>query len=433
MVCSAMAVALLAGCASQHIASTGAPAVRSAQVDERTDKAIASAEKAVAKSPRNLEARSRLAHAYLAAGRFDSAATTFEDAQSLGDTDAHDALGLALSYVGLGRNADAQALLGQWRDKLPASDYGLAIALAGQPGQGAAVLNDALRSGDATAKVRQNLAYAYALDGRWAEARLLASMDVPADQLDARISQWAAQSRTDAYQTRVATLLGTPVRSDPGQPEMLALNHGAASAPAYAAADPAPAAPATGELAPATPPAVAVSSEGAWTAPADQTVAAVATPEPAPTSSSVALASSTPVKYVSNPIVQPIQQSEGSFEHAFATAKADTLRPSVALSGGTHLVQLGSFSTRAGAERAWGIYVARNPQLKSHTLRIVEAEVRGRRYYRVTAEGFDAGSSRSMCSVVKGMGGGCFAYSEAHQLPGALPYTSGGGAMRARK
>ena len=42
--------------------------------------------------------------------------------------------------------------------------------------------------------VRQNLAYAYALAGNWRAARVMAAEDVPADQLDARLAQWAASA-----------------------------------------------------------------------------------------------------------------------------------------------------------------------------------------------------------------------------------------------
>src|SRR5690606_19058520 len=104
---------------------------------------------------------------------------------------------------------------------------------------------DALRGGENTMKVRQNLAYAYALDGRWPEARLMASQDVPADQLDARISEWAHQGKPEDYRVRVAGMLGTPVLADGGQPAHLALGRPAGTALAVAET-PAPA----GELPP---------------------------------------------------------------------------------------------------------------------------------------------------------------------------------------
>jgi len=201
-----------------------AAAAQSALSKGQVDKAIELAEAMVAASPREPAYRALLAHAYLKAGRFQSASATFDDAMKLGDNSAMTALGLALSYSAAGRNRDAVAILDDWRDAIPVSDLGLALALAGEPTRGSAVLADALRNGENTPKLRQNLAYAYALDGRWREARIMMMQDVPAGEIDARISDWAAKTRPEDYQIRVAGLLNAPLRSDPGQPSRLALN-----------------------------------------------------------------------------------------------------------------------------------------------------------------------------------------------------------------
>ncbi|HKR93658.1 tetratricopeptide repeat protein, partial [Novosphingobium sp.] len=224
-VCSAMALALLTGCAGQAgLASAGRPAASGEQPAAMADRVIAKAEDRVARSPRNAAARVELAQAYLAVGRFSAAATTFEDAVALGESSPRLGLNQALAYIGSGRNDEALKVLDRWRNQIAASDLGLALALAGQSDQGVAVLSDALRGGDNTAKIRQNLAYAYALDGRWTEARVIASQDVPADQLDARMSEWASRGQSEQYRTRIAGLLGVPVGPDAGQPAELALN-----------------------------------------------------------------------------------------------------------------------------------------------------------------------------------------------------------------
>jgi hypothetical protein len=74
-----------------------------------------------------------------------------------------------------------------------------------------------------------------------------------------------------------------------------------------------------------------------------------------------------------------------------------------------------------GAQRAWGIYLKRNPALRDHTMRITEAQVQGRRYFRVAAEGFDRGSAQGMCSTVKRGGEACLAYADSRPLPRGLP------------
>ena len=200
-------------------------------------KAIALAEAAVAASPRDAALRVMLGHAYLKAGRFASAGATFNDAMDLGETNPRTALALALANAAAGNNAEAIAVLDDWRDSIPASDLGLAYALAGEGGRGVAVLSDGLRAGDNSPKLRQNLAYAYALDGRWREARMMASQDFVGDKLDERIGEWAAASRPEDHQLRIAALLGVPMTTDAGQPARLALAAPAPDATAQSAGE----------------------------------------------------------------------------------------------------------------------------------------------------------------------------------------------------
>lgn len=396
--CSAMALAMLAGCAGHSpLASAGTPAISAERADADAAKAIERMETRVAKSPRSASARIELARAYLAAGRFDSAAVTFEDAASLGDDTPGTALGMALAYIGSGRNAQALTVLERWHDRIPAADLGLAVALAGQPAQGVALLSDAVRGGDASPKARQNLAYAYALDGRWGEARVVAAQDVPADQIDARLSEWAGRAGSDQHQSRVAALLGVPVRQDPGQPVALALN---------APETPVPMAAADTVEAPAEAPVPLAATELPAIDNSDPVPPSLAAWQPAPVPQHIA--APVAAKPVSRP--QPMPAAKVAVPARLAAA--------VPQARGTHLVQLGSFSTRAGAKRAWTIFVARHPALKERSLRITEAQVRGRIFYRVAAEGFERGSAQSLCASVRQRGGGCFAYAESTLLPG---------------
>ena len=200
-----------------------------AQGDISTAQALAEA--AVTANPRAAGVRVVLGRVYLRAGRFESAASMLADARTLGDASARTALGLALAQIASGHGADAVAVLDGAHDAIPVSDYGLALAMAGQTARGVAILGDALRGGDQSPKLRQNLAYSFALDGRWGEARLMAAFDTPAEKLDARLSQWADTAQPDAVRKRVANLIGVPLREDPGVPLSLAL------APAVPAAD----------------------------------------------------------------------------------------------------------------------------------------------------------------------------------------------------
>jgi D-alanyl-D-alanine carboxypeptidase len=130
---------------------------------------------------------------------------------------------------------------------VPASDIGLALALAGDSEGAIYVLSEAARAEGASARTRQNLALAFALSGRWAQARILASQDLSAAKLEARMAEWSKLAEQPSAQIRVASLIGTKAQQDAGMPVRLALsNFGetqlAAAAPAVelASADPAP-------------------------------------------------------------------------------------------------------------------------------------------------------------------------------------------------
>lgn len=430
--CSALAAALVAGCAgSVDLARGGSGSATEVKSQLPLDRAIASAERAVEKTPQDGAQRIALGNAYLQAGRFESAAAAYEDAIALGDRSARTALSLSLAYVGAGRSGEAASILHQWRDAIPAADLGLGLALAGDTSEGVAILADALRSGPNDPKLRQNLAYAYALDGRWREARLMAAQDVPADRLDARISQWALQGRPEDYQKRVAHLLGTPVRPDEGLPQHLALS---ATGSTHTAA----ASGLTNDMDAAV---LAISSETELPA-----VAAVETSAPAPAERSAQPASSvlSPAKdafaaadfrhdVISRPVVQPISSGPSTRAFASAAPSPGDAVPSDDNAAGTHAVQLGAFSSKANAEHAWKLFVQRNPGLKDRELRISEAMVNGRKFWRVAAAGFDVSSARQMCSRIKGRGGGCIAYAEDRPLPGALPGQDTGQSRFARR
>lgn len=254
-----MAVAIMAGTgfSASSVVAKPAPDRVAADVQKAisrgdTEKAISMAEALVAANPREARYRALLGQAYLRAGRFESAAQALDDAMKLGDNSSRTALSLALAHIGAGNNRQAVAILDDWRDAIPAADLGLAYALAGETNRGVAILSDRLRGGENTPKLRQNLAYAFALDGRWREARMMAAQDVPADQLDGRISNWATQTRPEDGRLRVAGMIGVPVRSDSGMPARLALNASAdqqqLAAETAAPAEAAPALAGNGEL-----------------------------------------------------------------------------------------------------------------------------------------------------------------------------------------
>jgi tetratricopeptide (TPR) repeat protein len=425
-------------------AASGSPveaaSSQSRKAERNAVKSIAAAEKRVQKTPQDAAARASLGNAYLLAGRFESAVTALEDARYLGDTGARSALGLALAHVGVGNGAAAVEVLDSARDSIPVSDYGLALALAGETTRGVEVLADALRGGENTVKLRQNLAYAYALDGRWNEARLMASQDVPADQLDKRITTWAKQGRPEDFRLRVAAMLGTAVRTDVGQPAHLAIardpSREVASLPVPTLAQAPAQTDRNGELPPVD------NQESFWVAEAARPEPAAVALAPEPARTEVAVQPPVPARSygpaqvgafeqafvapVTQPAAPAVQAAsapvaEQPLRKTRKVAAANRIFPGVkAVANGSHLVQLGSFSSKANAERAWSIFLSRNPELSRFDRKITEAVVNGKRFWRVSAGGFDRGSAKQMCSAVKTRGGACLLWAAGNPLPGAV-------------
>lgn len=441
------AIAIASGSFSGTVVAKPSPdkSLAAAQValgKGQIDKAISLAETAVAGNPREPSYRALLGQAYLRAGRFDSAVTTLDDAMKLGDNTGKTALALSLANIAAGDSRAAVAILDDWRDAIPASDLGLALALAGESTRGVAVLADALRGGENTVKLRQNLAYAYALDGRWREARTMVAQDVPANMIDARISDWAMKAKPEDHRLRIAALLNAPLRADPGQPAALALVNSAtaeqlaaelSAAPRVADAAPAPVpadAAAPVELSPVNPAAPAVATELASYAPVEAS-SAVEAEAPAYAAPAPVVAQQDGVTFVSMPVVQalptrykakPAPRTMVAVKAAAKAApKAAPAYRMAAASGGAHAIQLGSFKSPQGARRAWGIYAAKNPELKSFRMVITPAKVKGRDYWRVAAAGLDASGAQGMCSAVKSRGGVCFAYSTRPAAVGKAP------------
>jgi Flp pilus assembly protein TadD len=402
---TALAAGLLAGCTAGGVNHAKfASNAQTALGKGSTDKAIALAEQAVLASPRTAAYRTLLGSAYLRAGRFEAARQAFDEAMQLGEDSGKAALSLALADVALGKAGEAVDTLNTYRDSIPASDYGLAMAMAGQTQTGIAALTEALRQGENTSKVRQNLAYAYALDGSWREAKLMAQQDVPADKLNQRLQDWALMARPEDTRRRVAVLLGAPMQAEGAQPTALALanfpdsNKLAEEAVAMAAtektassdaADLAKAAanalPAPQSDAAAPQPALADAS----TAPVAARIASI---DLAPS----AAASTATARMVANPVVQPV--------HAGSAPVAGR---------GNHVVQLGSFSSNEGAQRAWRHFSTRNPALAGYHSQITQVSVKGRTFWRVQAAGFNGfASARQMCQTVKSKGGVCLVMAE---------------------
>lgn len=431
----------------------------------KPEKALAKAEAAVALDPRNVDLRNTLAQAYLANGRFASARQSLDDAVALGDQSARTVISLALMHVAEGRNAAAQALLSEHRENIPATDYGLAMALAGDTRMGVDVLVDQIRRGEDSAKLRQNLAFAYALDGRWREAQIMVGQDLDPKVAQDRIAEWARLAHPQAHAQRVASVLGvSPAAYDPGQPTQLAL----ASYPSMAQTATeigqqalAQAAPVAGpiELPPVQDAPMAMAQAELAPAPVFAQAEPVAEPTEkprailAPLMVAGEIVQPLPGNYRAKPIrktrdgrvvqvaarapiVERVSVERAAVEKPAApkVAPAAPAAPAVfqqasfsPVSGGSFAVQLGVFSTAANASRAWAGYSAKHKDLAAFSKVAVPANVGGRTLHRLTANGFgDEKSARAMCAKVRSGGGECI-------IARAVPAKSVGTQIAARR
>jgi Flp pilus assembly protein TadD len=372
--------------------------------------AVQLSERAVANSPRDAGFRSLLGNAYFASGRFASAEAAYKDSLTLMPSQPQLVLKLALVMIAQGKSGEAMAQLDTARDSLDPADYGLALALAGQPSSAVSVLEAAARANGADSRVRQNLALAYALQGDWTAAKTVAAQDVPADQLDTRIQQWMTFAKPARASDQVAALTGvTAAEADPGQPTRLAL----APQPQdtrLAAVEPV-AMPAA-ELAPAA------------VEPAQAPVDYAAAPLPAPTSEPVAIAAADPAPVVAAPSPQP--------KRAAAKAKVPAAKPAIraanlvqkasfpklARGNSKSVVQIGAYGSRGFVNVAWSNFARKYPALRGYKPATARFDSAKGTVYRLSVQGFASdGAARDFCASLKRAGGTCFVRSVAGDAP----------------
>jgi Flp pilus assembly protein TadD len=391
------------------------------------DEAVQLAERAVQATPDDAGFRSLLGNVYLAEGRFASAETSYRDSLTLLPDQAPVLMKLVLSQIAQGKNAEALAILDRMRNSADPADVGLAMALAGQPGNAVALLDEAARRPEADARTRQNLALAHALAGDWDNARVVAAQDVPADQLDSRMAEWMKLTAPQGGATKVASLIGvSPAASDPGQPVRLALRDqggvrmASATAPQVQAAPiqvPA-AAPAPQPTANAT-----VMNDAGFAAPAAPIVSApVAVAASAVT---VALPAAAPAPEQAGPLADLAENLESlrrePVRASGALPKISELRRTAAIrfANSGVVVQLGAYGSQGKLQAGWA-KLSRNH--KGVLGRYVPATAHFNApigpVYRLSLQGFgSAAEARQVCQGLKSAGAACFVRNVAGDAP----------------
>lgn len=401
--------------------------------------AISFAERAVEKTPDDAGFRAILGNAYFNAGRFQSAEAAFKDSLTIYSNQPQVILKLALVETALGKRDQAVAFLQAGRQVLDASNYGLALALAGRPEEAIPVLETAARQPGADATVRQNLALAHALAGDWKEAKTIAAQDVPADKLDARIQQWMQLASPGKPSDQVAALVGVkPAPTDQGEPVRLALRRtdtmlakaSPAPAPRPAVAAPQPRiAEAAGVPAPKPAPAVQ-----AGAAPAPQAAVALAPPPapvlatptvkpaiaqmqlPAPVAKITAAAEevSTAAAHKLAAVVEAFMPKKAPVAHA----KPHRIAARHAVGPGDAVVQLGSYRYPQQVTAGWNHLTQKYPALRGYFPLRARFDSPQGTYWRLAIQGF--GSQReaiARCNELKSHGGHCFVRGFAGDKP----------------
>lgn len=323
------------------------------------------AEERVAAAPDDLEARRTLAQVYFTSGRFRSAAQAYDDAIAINPNDERLRLRKALALLAQGNQV---AALGELDRIGNLADLGLAYALAGRAERGIELLTEAARQPDATARTRQNLALAFALDGQWARARVIAAQDLDPATLELRVRQWAELAAQGDVAMLTAGLLAiNPAADDAGRPIGIAYVPPSAR-PQQAAATP---------LQPASDPKIELAAAEPETR---------VTPMPAVAASKPATAA----------------PRQASVRQAGAVA-------STALSG-RWVVQLAAYDREELLEANWKHLSSRNAELVADYSAVrSEVTIGNRRYYRLALAGFDGRSEAiDLCENLQARGRACF-------------------------
>jgi len=379
-------------------AQRAAAQARLALAAHKGDGAVAAAEQAVAFQPNDAGYRMLLGQSYLAAGRFASAEASFHDSLTLSPEQPKAQFDLALAQIAQGRGHDAQAALHALDGTIPAGDVGLALALAGDHRGAIAMLTDLVRSGKSDVRSRQNLALAFALDGRWREAQAVAMQDTTPDKLEAQLAHWAELAKPSATgSTQVAAMLGVTPAADPGLPTALALatpGPQAAAPTALAVADVVPAAPSTP---------VAETAASAITVPLDAPLP-VATSADAP-ATAVVLAAQT--RQARADLAPPplLRAPSAPFRAAVLVQPAHA---AMFRSSG-YVVQLGAYSRAGAIQTAWSQASKLMPRLGGFAPARAEFSFSGTSLVRLSVSGFaDRAAAVSLCEQIRGKGGQCF-------------------------
>lgn len=387
---------------------------------------VSFAELAVTADPQSLAARTALAKAYVASGRFESAAAAYADITAMQPGEMGARFRGALVELARGNRRAALVMLDDLsREPGLAADVGLALALAGEADRAVKLLTGTVRQGETSPRIRQNLALAQALSGAWAAARTTAAVDLSPDQVNIRVAEWAAIASNTDIAWRTATLLGVVAAPiDEGRPVQLAWTPPTtptrpetqlAAAPAPAAALPVALA-SVSETAAHVPPAPVNAAPATRPAPVAIASAEVppALPKPLPL---VEKAIATPPDFSARPVAAPatpVVRAKAETPTTTQTMKPVSavkrdIRPLPKPSNGAWVVQLGSYARPEFLTIGWQGLVEKNGALSGYKPMKSSIEVAGSTYHRLSVGTFaTVVEAETLCDSLKAHGQKCF-------------------------
>ena len=330
-------------------------------------------------------------------------------------------LKLALTKIALGKPDTARTIVEDIKSSLSAADYGLAMTLIGDTETAMTALEAEVRANGGDMRTRQNLAFAYALSGKWPQARVLASQDLSPDLVDSRMTEWALLTRPKASYDQVASILGVKPVYDAGQPVALALNNRRTASPVQVAAvagDSVEIEVATADpvaaYAPAEVAAVSPSAERQYVyemGPRREIVQSIPASfgpkaKPAVRIAGKASVQAPLVKAQTKPIKTALAQPKTAPAVKLAAAAPKAAKASVA---GKYVVQLGAFASPASAKASWSKLAGKADSLASKNAVTASVSIKGKTLHRLAVQGFATlADAQEACQQVKSAGGQCF-------------------------
>lgn len=387
------------------------------------------AEAAVMAAPRDGAYRTLLAKIYMQDGRFSAAAMAYADAAELIEFQSDSVISYALAKVAEGDRQGAVAWLTEMADGLPASDLGLALALAGDHDGALYVLGEASRRSDATAQTRQNLSLALALAGRWAQASLVASQDLPMNRVKKRMVEFSALASQPSKASQIASLMGVKLRGDAPMPAQLALANFPASVMQAEAADlSAPVLADAGAMIADMVAEVKAVPMAAAERDVPMPAPVMAAAEAAPSADGIAPAvmfaafDASDHSPASPPVVLAQEAEDEALSVDVLTAAFDQqmvrAQAIAAPSRQTWSVQVASLDSAANAKLAWYDVTARTPVAARFAASTHMARMGSRSYYRLTLDGMATRQeAQRLCNQLQAAKQDCFVRQNGDAQP----------------